>query len=68
MSTTSRQIPSALDLTHAQRSGWACVWCGASLAQAPDAVLVGKTRGSLGTHVLDGDVYGCSTHTKGTTT
>lgn len=67
MSVTARPIPAITDLNHAQRIGWACVWCGTSLATAPDAVLVGKSLGSQGAHVLDADVYACSTHPKGIT-
>ncbi|UXY28569.1 hypothetical protein [Streptomyces sp. HUAS TT20] len=50
-------LPSALDLTRAQYSGWACVRCHASLQNG--AVPAGRARGSIGAHALDVDVYQC---------
>lgn len=52
-------LPSALDLTRAQYSGWACVWCGATLQNG--ATPAGRACGSSGAHVLDVDVYQCPT-------
>jgi hypothetical protein len=50
-------LPSALDLTPAQYSGWACCLCGASLRNG--GAPAGRARGSIGAHVLDVDVYRC---------
>ncbi len=51
-------LPSALELTRSQYSGWACVWCGASLARG--GVSVGRVQGSIGAHDLSVEVYACS--------
>ncbi|MDQ0992148.1 hypothetical protein [Streptomyces sp. V3I7] len=55
---TRRPLPSALDLTRPQHSGWACVWCGKSLLET-GGTSAGIARGSLGAHVLDIEVYAC---------
>ncbi|MGP4089549.1 hypothetical protein [Streptomyces sp. KR55] len=52
-------LPSALDLTRAQYSGWACCWCGKSLVDVTGAVSAGVSRGRDGAHVLDIEVYAC---------
>ncbi|MGP4084193.1 hypothetical protein [Streptomyces sp. KR55] len=50
-------LPSALDLTRAQYSGWACCWCGRRLTEG--GVSAGIARGRSGAHVLDIEVYAC---------
>jgi hypothetical protein len=49
--------PPATELTRAQYSGWACCWCGTSLKHG--GVSAGRSRGRLGAHVLDVEVYAC---------
>ncbi|MER6064816.1 hypothetical protein ABT167_27315 [Streptomyces sp. NPDC001792] len=44
-------------MSRAVYSGWACVWCGASLQRGGEPA--GRARGSVGAHVLDVDVYQC---------
>lgn len=51
------RLPAATGLTRAQYSGWACVWCGASLQGG--AIPAGRAIGSIGAHRLDVDVYQC---------
>lgn len=50
-------LPSPLDLTHAQYSGWACCWCARSLHRG--GAPAGRAHGSVGAHVLDVDLYEC---------
>ncbi|MET8449334.1 hypothetical protein [Streptomyces sp. NPDC005209] len=49
--------PDAATLTRAQHSGWACVWCHASLQNG--AIPAGRAVGSIGAHRMDVDVYQC---------
>jgi hypothetical protein len=53
----TRNLPPANLLTYAQYSGWACVWCGASLQNG--GVLAGRAQGSVGAHDMSVDVYAC---------
>lgn len=53
----SRRLPDATDLTRAQYSGWACVWCGIKLDKG--AVSQGRVTGQAGAHRLDIEVYAC---------
>ena len=53
-----RQLPDAATLPRPQYSGWACVWCGASLMTVL-ARSAGVARGREDVHVLDVEVYEC---------
>ncbi|MFJ3310293.1 hypothetical protein ACIPSA_46340 [Streptomyces sp. NPDC086549] len=57
--TTKAEIPHPRDLTRAQYTGWACVWCGRRLLDAK-ARLAGRAIGSIGAVVMDVDVYECA--------
>lgn len=50
-------LPDAASLSRAVYSGWACVLCGASLAQG--GVPAGRARGQIGAVRMDVDVYRC---------
>jgi len=50
-------LPSAVTLSRAQYSGWACVWCGASLEHG--AVSAGRAEGRVGAVDLSVEVYAC---------
>ncbi|MFI9154471.1 hypothetical protein [Streptomyces sp. NPDC053367] len=54
----SSPLPPATSLTGPQYNGWACVWCGTSLART-GGVSAGIARGQIGAHVLDVEVYAC---------
>ena len=54
---TGRPLPSALDLPTPQYSGWACVWCGASLQNG--AVSAGRAEGRMGAHDMSIEVFSC---------
>lgn len=54
---TVRRIPSADALKPGADRGWNCVWCGTVLAEG--AVSVGISRGRVGVHVLDCEVWAC---------
>ena len=49
--------PPVIGLTYAQCAGWACCFCGAALTSG--AVSAGISRGRLGAHTLDTEVYAC---------
>ncbi|PNG21406.1 hypothetical protein [Streptomyces cahuitamycinicus] len=51
------QPPAATELTRAQHDGWACCWCGKSLMSG--GVSAGISRGRMGAHALDIEVYAC---------
>jgi len=51
------KLPSALDLTYGQYSGWACVWCRKRLTSG--AVSAGVARGQEGAHNFDVEVFAC---------
>lgn len=53
----STALPDAARLPRAVYSGWACVWCGASLL--PGGAPAGRARGQIGAVRLDVDVYQC---------
>jgi hypothetical protein len=53
----ARPLPDAVTLTRAQHSGWACCFCGASLAAG--GVLAGRAEGRMGAHDMSVDVYAC---------
>ncbi|WP_405695320.1 hypothetical protein OHA99_09490 [Streptomyces coelicoflavus] len=53
----SRRLPNAARLPRAVYSGWACVWCGASLSLG--GAPAGRARGQIGAFCLDVDVYQC---------
>ncbi len=44
-------------LTYRQYQGWDCCWCSASLRN--DGVSAGVSRGAVGAHKLDVEVYAC---------
>lgn len=50
-------LPSALALTTAQYSGWACVWCGDTLRKG--AVSAGRAEGRIGAIDMSVEVYAC---------
>lgn len=52
-----RQLPDARELPRPRYSGWACVWCGASLMQGGRSA--GIARGSRGDYRYDVEVYEC---------
>lgn len=54
---TGQDLPSAVDLTRAQYSGWACVWCRAPLKIG--AVSQGRARGQVGAVRMDVEVFAC---------
>lgn len=54
----SPRVPSARELTRAQYSGWACVYCSADLSKG--AVSAGRSQGSVGAHDLSVEVYACA--------
>ncbi|MFH9816126.1 hypothetical protein [Streptomyces sp. NPDC017230] len=54
---SARTLPDASRLSRAVYSGWACVWCSASLARG--GVPAGRARGQIGAHRMDVDVYQC---------
>jgi hypothetical protein len=56
--TLSAPPPPATDLTLRQYQGWDCCWCGASLLKK-GGVSAGISRGSVGAHNLDIEVYAC---------
>lgn len=49
--------PPATELTYRQYQGWDCCWCGASLSAG--GVSAGISRGTVGAHKLDVEVYAC---------
>lgn len=49
--------PPPTALTHGQYQGWNCCWCRASLKNG--GVSAGISRGSIGAHALDIEVYAC---------
>ncbi|GGW15694.1 hypothetical protein GCM10018980_52190 [Streptomyces capoamus] len=51
-------LPPATELTRAQHSGWACVWCTASLQAG--GVPAGRAEGRSGAHDLSVQVYACT--------
>lgn len=51
------ELPPATELTRAQYSGWACVYCRAPLDKG--AVFAGRAQGSSGAHDLSVEVYAC---------
>ncbi|MGW3186336.1 hypothetical protein ACWDBT_00570 [Streptomyces ardesiacus] len=51
-------LPDAASLSRAAYSGWACVFCGASLATT-GGVSVGRAEGRSGAHDLSVEVYAC---------
>lgn len=53
----SAGIPAATELTRAQYSGWACVFCHTLLDKG--AVSVGRAEGSVGAVDLSVEVYAC---------
>lgn len=53
----SPRVPPATELTRAQHSGWACVYCHATLDKG--AVSVGRAEGRVGAHDLSVEVYAC---------
>lgn len=55
---TARSLPSARDLSRAQYSGWACVWCDCSLLRC-GGTSVGRAEGSIGDHDMSVEVYAC---------
>jgi hypothetical protein len=54
----SAHVPAATELSRAQYSGWACVFCSARLDKG--AVSVGRTEGHIGSVDLSVEVYACS--------
>jgi hypothetical protein len=50
-------LPSAVTLSRAQYSGWACVWCHAVLKHG--AVSAGRAEGRVGAVDLSVEVYAC---------
>ncbi|MFM9652743.1 hypothetical protein [Streptomyces galilaeus] len=52
-----RELPDATELPRRRYSGWACVWCGASLREGGRSA--GVARGHMGAHRLDVEVYEC---------
>jgi hypothetical protein len=53
----SAHVPAATELSRAQYSGWACVFCSARLGKG--AVSVGRTEGRVGSVDLSVEVYAC---------
>jgi hypothetical protein len=51
------RLPPAPDLTWAQYSGWACVFCRVRLSKG--AVSAGRAEGSCGAHDLSVEVFAC---------
>jgi hypothetical protein len=51
------RLPAAVDLTRAQYSGWACVFCHASLAKG--VVSAGRAEGHIEAHDLSVEVFAC---------
>lgn len=51
----TREPPPVTTLGWAQRSGWACYWCGKNLWHG--AISAGIARRRSGAHVLDVEVY-----------
>lgn len=51
-------LPDAASLSRPVYSGWACVWCGASLALR-GGVSAGRAEGHAGAHDLSVEVYAC---------
>jgi hypothetical protein len=54
----SAGVPAATELTRAQYSGWACVYCHAPLDKG--AVSAGRAEGQVGAVDLGVEVYACS--------
>lgn len=54
---TRRNPPPTADLSYEQHAGRACCWCGKTLSGR--AVSAGISRGRIGAHVLDTEVYAC---------
>lgn len=51
------KLPPATELSRAQHSGWACVFCHARLDKG--AVSAGRAKGHIGAHDMSIEVYAC---------
>ncbi|GGU69063.1 hypothetical protein [Streptomyces daghestanicus] len=58
MTGETRELPPAIELPRARYSGWACVWCGASLRHVL-AVPAGRATGYVGAHDMSTEVSQC---------